>query len=55
MVDRSLILAKVSSVNSHLKRVKEKTNTELNTFLKNHQRLEMYIFIKKEGKSVFGN
>ena len=44
MVDRSLILAKVSSVNSYLKRVKEKSNTELNTFLKDLDRQESVLF-----------
>ncbi len=44
MVDRNLILVKVSSVNSHLKRVKEKSNTELNTFLKDLDRQESVLF-----------
>jgi len=44
LVDRNLILAKVSSINSYLKRVKEKSNTELNTFLKDLDRQESILF-----------
>jgi uncharacterized protein YutE (UPF0331/DUF86 family) len=44
MVDNDLIIAKTSSVKRHLNRVKEKRNTDLQTFLKDIDRQESILF-----------
>ncbi len=44
MVDRDLILAKAGSVQKHLRRVKEKRDTDLQTFLKDLDRQESILF-----------
>lgn len=44
MVDRDLILAKASSVKRHLKRVTEKRNIDLQTFLKDIDCQESILF-----------
>lgn len=44
MVDRDLILAKASSVKRHLKRVIEKRDIDLKTFLKDIDRQESILF-----------
>ena len=44
MVDRSLILAKVSSVKNHLNRVKQKSTIGLTTFLKDLDSQESILF-----------
>ena len=44
MVDRDLILAKAGSVKRHLNRVKEKRNTDLDTFLNDIDRQEIILF-----------
>ncbi len=44
MVDNDLIIAKTSSVKRYLNRVKEKRNTDLQTFLKDIDRQESILF-----------
>jgi len=44
LVDRDLILAKAGSVQKHLRRVKEKRDTDLQTFLKDLDRQESILF-----------
>lgn len=44
MVDNDLIIAKTSSAKGHLNRVKEKRNTDLQTFLKDIDRQESILF-----------
>ena len=44
MVDQDLIIAKASSVKRHLNRIKEKRNTDLETFLKDLDRQESILF-----------
>ena len=44
MVDKDLLLEKASSVRRHLKRVKEKTNVDLKTFLSDVDRQEIVMF-----------
>jgi len=42
MVDQNLIIAKASSVKRHLNRIKEKRDTDLQTFLKDIDRQRKY-------------
>ena len=44
MVDKDLIMAKASSVKRHLNRIKEKRDTDLETFLKDLDRQESILF-----------
>lgn len=44
MVDKDLIIAKASSVKRHLNRIKEKRDTDLETFLKDLDRQESILF-----------
>jgi len=44
VVDRNLILAKAGSIKRHLNRIAEKSNTDLQTFLKDLDRQESIIF-----------
>ncbi len=44
MVDNELIIVKASSIKKHLNRVKEKRNTDLQTFLKDLDRQEIILF-----------
>ena len=44
MVDNELIIVKSSSIKKHLNRVKEKRNTDLQTFLKDLDRQEIILF-----------
>jgi len=44
LVDKDLLLEKASSVRRHLKRVKEKTNVDLKTFLSDVDRQEIVMF-----------
>ena len=44
MVDKDLILAKASSVKRHMKRVNNKVNTDLQTFLKEPDRQDIVLF-----------
>ena len=44
MVDKDLIIAKASSVKRHLSRIKEKRDTDLETFLKDLDRQESILF-----------
>jgi len=44
LVDRNLILAKAGSIKRHLNRITEKSNTDLQTFLKDLDRQESIIF-----------
>ena len=44
MVDKDLIIAKASSVKRHLNRIKEKRDTDLQTFLKDLDRQESILF-----------
>lgn len=44
MVDNDLILAKASSVKRHLRRIEEKRNIDLKTFLKDIDRQESILF-----------
>jgi len=44
MVDQDLIIAKASSVKRHLNRIKEKRDTDLETFLKDLDRQESILF-----------
>ena len=44
MVDKDLMLTKASSVRRHLKRAKEKSNTDLNAFLSDIDRQEIVMF-----------
>ncbi len=44
MVDKDLIIAKASSVKRHLSRIKEKRDTDIETFLKDLDRQESILF-----------
>lgn len=44
MVDKDLVIAKASSVKGHLSRIKEKRDTDLETFLKDLDRQESILF-----------
>lgn len=44
MIDRDLVLVKASSVTRHLKRVIEKRNTDLRTFMRDIDRQESILF-----------
>ena len=44
MVDKDLLLAKASSVRRHLKRIKEKSNVDLKSFLSDVDRQEIVMF-----------
>jgi len=44
VVDRDLLIAKASAVKKHLQRIEEKTNTDLETFIKDIDRQESVLF-----------
>ncbi len=44
MLDRDLLLAKASSVKRHLRRVEEKINIDLKTFINDIDRQESILF-----------
>jgi uncharacterized protein YutE (UPF0331/DUF86 family) len=44
MVDKTLLIAKAGAVKKHLDRIRQKTDTDLNTFLKDIDRQEIMLF-----------
>ena len=44
MVDKTLLIAKAGAVKKHLDRIRQKTDTELNTFLEDIDRQEIILF-----------